>query len=247
MVAEDEPITIKIETVMPTAAQTLEENTTESLDKWERKSCRRPNKVMDSSLACPHCHTTRKATPTKKLALVANGGRDQLRFWQRQSTVSAIRLRSMGSQASCRVRSMANVTALVATLLFASAAMPVGAEVYKCTMNGHVLYADQQCDTTAEKPDLPLANVVTEIDQREQANPRKTIDATINARIKAQETEREAARRLAASYPTREVEAAPADYVYPYAYYAALHQHAHRFVHKFQRHREKLSKGLKRR
>ena len=37
MVAEDEPITIKIETVMPTAAQTLEENTTESLDKWERE------------------------------------------------------------------------------------------------------------------------------------------------------------------------------------------------------------------
>ena len=95
--------------------------------------------------------------------------------------------------------------------------------------------------------DLAPANVVGEIDQREQANPRKTIDATINARIKAQETEREAARRLAASYPTREVEAAPADYVYPYAYYAALHQHAHRFVHKFQRHRAELSKGLKRR
>jgi len=95
--------------------------------------------------------------------------------------------------------------------------------------------------------DLAPANVVGEIDQREQANPRKTIDATINARIRAQETEREAARRLAASYPTREVEAAPADYVYPYAYYAALHQHAHRFVHKFQRHREKLSKRLKRR
>ena len=37
MVAEDGPITIKIETVMPTAAQTLEENTTESLDKWERE------------------------------------------------------------------------------------------------------------------------------------------------------------------------------------------------------------------
>jgi len=142
---------------------------------------------------------------------------------------------------------MANVNALVATLLFAVAAMPVEAEIYKCTMNGHVLYADQQCDETAQRLDLPPANVVAEIDQREQANQRQAIDARINARIRAEDAQREAARRLAASYPKPELEAAPANHLYSYTSYPVIHQRAHRSVLKLQRHREALIKRMKRR
>ena len=82
------------------------------------------------------------------------------------------------------------------TALFTAIALafPIAASaaavVYRCDVDGKVIYADRPCKKDA-KPVKIDANSVTEVDQSSLAAKRKALDARINARIEVDAAERD--------------------------------------------------------